>query len=452
VGHAFATKSWLKPFRSAGILAAGRAGEGILGLGAVAIAAQALGAQAFGLLVLINTARQLIGGLAKLRSKQFVIRYGARALETNDTRQFQRMLGFAVTLDLISASVAVTILLALMGWVAPLMGLTGDMVGPARLYGTCVIFVALSTSAEALLRLFDRFDRVSLQALVTPTIQIIGGAVAATADQGLGVFLLIWFCAIACGRFVLIVAALQELHRRDRLRGVLRHIPILRPPEPRVWRFVAGTNLANAMTQIREHASVLAVGALLDPGAAGLVRIAQQIGKLPGKPTSKILGPAIVPVLAQQSAAAQHRKRRKTVWRSGLIAGAFGVLLFLILIAFGKQILTHAFEPAFAAAYVPMLVFGIAGVIRMLTFSLSPALVSAGRVWSVLVARASATAFQLTMLGVLIPMLGILGTALAELGAVLIMSGILFVMTRADLARPHDTPLPRVAKGQDEAC
>jgi O-antigen/teichoic acid export membrane protein len=438
--HVISTKGWLKPFRNAGILALGRGGQGILQLGAVAIAAQALGAAGFGALVLINTLRQLVGGVAKLRSKHVVIRYGAQALERGNSHELSRVVGFALVLDAVSAVLALTVILVGTGPIVAWLNVPPEHTGTARLFGTCVAFVALSTSSEALLRSFDRFRCIAIQNTLGPLVQVCGSAIAFWLDGDLFAFLTVWFLGVATGRLYLIAAAARELRRRSIFAQSLASALTLRAPYPGLWRFVWTTNISDVLAQLRQHGSVLAIGALLDPTAAGIVRVAQQLGGLPGRPTGKILRPAVAPALASQTAAQKYRKRSKTVWRSALLAGGFAVAMFAVLVAFGEPLLRVVFGPEFTKAYVAVLIFGVAGVIRMLTFTLSPLLISAARTGAIIAARAIGLSMQLGILVLLAQPLGYEGAALAELGAVIVSNIILFHAVRQEMRRPAVAP------------
>jgi O-antigen/teichoic acid export membrane protein len=445
LAHAWRTKGWLKPYRSASKLAIGRGAQGLLQLAAAAIAAQALGATGFGMLVLINGSRQLIGGITKLRSKHVIMRYGARALESGDRERFRHVLGFSIWIDILSAVVAGVAILALMGQAVVWMNMPPALVGTARLFGLCAMVVALSTSAEALLQLLDRFALVSIQQVIAPAVHIVGGAVALSFGEGLTAFVAVWFVGIVLSRLWLIGCALYVLHRRGDLSGFRLRWAYAAAPEPGLWRFLVGANAGEAITQVRTHAIVLIVAALLNPAAAGLLRVAQQLGRLPGRPTGKILGPAIFPELARQTAAAKHRKRRKTMGRSGLIAGGLGLTMFAVLVVFGETLLVRVFGPEFASAYTVMLLFGAGGFVQMLSFAMGPLLISAGRVGIVVAARAAGTVLQIGAMVAMIPHIGIAGAALAEVLGLVVTNAVLLYWVRRELRSPSDVPAPRSA-------
>ena len=439
IRHAWQRKGWLKPFRNAGILAIGGGAQGVIQLAAIAIASQALGAGGFGTLVLVDTVRRFVGGVLRLRAKETVMRFGARALQDDAPNgAFARMLSFAVWLDVLSAVAGASVILLSMGTLVHWLNITPELADEARMYGLCVVFIALSGSAEAVLRLFDRFDLVALRNVIAPIIQLAGSALGLAVDGGLIFFLTVWFLAYAVARTSLVAGALRELWRHGRLRGLSLHPRHLAGPEPGVWRFAAGTNAMMILGKLRHHGATLAVGALLDPAAAGLVHVARRLGELPGKPVGKVLTPAIFPELARQTAAGKHRKRKKTVWRSTGIAGALGLTLFAILAVFGPSLLGTLFGPEFGDAYLPMVLFGVHGVLRTLTFAFGPLLMSAGRIRVLLGTRIVLTSLELGLMFVLIQHIGPGGVPLAGIIAALLSASVVIPTARHELRRPRD--------------
>jgi O-antigen/teichoic acid export membrane protein len=76
----------------------------------------------------------------------------------------------------------------------------------------------------------------------------------------------------------------------------------------------------------------------------------------------------------------------------------------------------------------------------MLTFTLSPLLISAARTGAIIAARAIGLSMQLGILVLLAQPLGYEGAALAELGAVIVSNIILFHAVRQEMRRPAVAP------------
>src|SRR5690242_12609324 len=83
---------------NAGMLLGGRTVNAVLSLAYMAIAARALGVRELGVLVLIQAFAQFLGDVVKFQSWQTIIHYGAQPLAKGETKPFQRVLRFTLTL------------------------------------------------------------------------------------------------------------------------------------------------------------------------------------------------------------------------------------------------------------------------------------------------------------------------------------------------------------------
>lgn len=434
--HALRTKPWLKPFRNAAPLLLGRAAQGVFALLAAALATRTLGVETFGLFVLITTFRQLVTGITKLRARETLMRHGARALHAGDRAGFQRLLHFSVGLDMVSALVAVAAIWFATAPFAEAIGIPPAHHEPARLFGLCAVFVILTNTPEALLRLLDRFDLVAIQTAVTPMLQAAAALALFLADAGLVAFLAAWFAAIAGSRTWLMAVALREVRRRGVLAGTRPSWRHLAFPGPGVWHFTLVNYAREVVGQVQQHMAVLLAGALLSPAAAGLLRIAQQVGKLPGKPVAKVLVPAIFPELAHATATGKTRRRRKMALRGGLIAAALACVPILVLVLFGKGLITLVFGADFAPAYPVMVGFTVVSLLHVLIFPLQPLLSSAGWAYLLLWTRLAAAAIWAGLVWLLFPIYGLMALPIAEAIAILISGGVKLWAARPYLRGP----------------
>lgn len=426
-------KGWFKPFRSAGVLLIGRGAQGVFSLAAVALAARALGAQDFGALVLLHSFVLMVGEVAKFQSWQPVLRYGAPALEAGETARLQRILRFALLLDVISAGIGLAIVLLAIAPAAGLVGIPADLHGTARLYGLSVIFFMLNSSANGALRLCDRFDLVSAQSAIAPLIRTVGAGVLYLTGGGLVAFLAVWFAATAAGRLYLLGAAWYELGRRGLTDGFWRSMRGSWRPEPGIWHFSFATNLSTALGAVQQHLGVLAVGWLLGPAAAGLFRVARQFANVLTKPTHKLLVPSIYPELARLTARGKTRARTKMVVRTALIAGAAAVVVFAVLAAFGKALIGLVVGTEFTEAYGAMLWLAFSGMLGVWLFPVGPLLISTGWVRLVVIVRALALAGYLAALYVGMTWYGLAGAGMATLAHVLIGPPLMLLFGRRAL-------------------
>lgn len=436
--RAYRTKGWLKPFRNATPLLAGRAGQGVLSLVAVALATRTLGAELFGILVLITAFRQLVTGLTKLRARDTIVRFGALALQAGDLARLRAVLRFGIAVDGCSAVVALTAIIFFADLFVEAMDLPSAYLNLARLFGLSAAFALLANTPDGLLRLFDRYDLIAIQSVLTPAVQVLGSVVLYMLEAPLTAFVAVWFLATAISRSWIIAAGVRE-YRKQRIGPIGRpRWADVRRPEPGVWHFTTATYLIDALGEAKRHGAVMLIGAMLDPAAAAILRIATQIGTLPSRPLSKVLTPALFPELARLTAEKARRKRRKMATNSGLLAAAFAAAVAIVLVVFGQTLVTAIFGAGFAPAYWPMLTFAGHGVLEMLLHPIRPLLASAGRVYLPLLGRVVNFSAWGLMFYFLVPIHGPTGAALAEFLGFLAANVVVLMLSARYLLRQHD--------------
>ncbi len=404
----------LRPFRNAGVLLMGRSAGALFSLIYLALAARTLGAETFGVLVLLHTFVHTIGELTKFQSWQAVLRYGALALAENRLADLQRLVKFTLLLDLVGVLAGVGITLLCLSPALRLFNIPSEVEPLATAYVASIVFMS-PAMPNGFLRLFDRFDLIAVQSVISPAIRLLGAVAIWIAGAGLTAFVAVWFIATAASGIALMVLALRELHRQGVLRGMTASLRGLTASHERIWPFVWGTNLNTTLNLVSDKIGTLAVGWLLGPQAAGLFRIASHVADALGKPASKLLTPAIYPELARLSAGGDAAATRDMVKRSALLAGGAVAGVFALLVVLGQPLLHYVFGAEFVAAYEVMLLLSLAGVIATVSFPLEPLLVSAGRMRAVLTARITATALYLFLLYLLLRQIGIAGAGIATL-------------------------------------
>lgn len=399
---------------NAGMLLGGRTLNAVISLGYMALAARSLGVANFGVLVLINTFAQFVGDVARFQSWQTVLQFGAAPLAEGRRADFQRVIRFGLVLDIISAvgGVAIGIIGVLL--FGSLLGVPQSVAGPAALYAITIAFMVPATQI-GLLRLFDRFGLLSVQAAISSLIRLIGGGVGFVIDAPVSFFLLIWGAGTLAGFIYVSVIAWQELRRRDLISGFSWSGP-LTADMPGAWRFAVATNASASVEVAFTHVATLAVGALLGPTEAGLWRVARQIADAMAKP-ARLLIPAMYPELAKLRASGGEAVMQHLAVRVGLIGGGFATLLLLIAIFAGEPLLALVMGKDFANASNTMVWQVGAAVIGVWALPLEPMLVSMGRPGAVFQVRVVVAAVFLAALSPIVNTYGLPGAGAALVGA-----------------------------------
>lgn len=423
----------MRLWRNAGVLLLGKGVRGLLTLASLAVAARILGVRDFGVLVLIHGYVIVLAHLASFASWQTLLRYGAQALHRDDRERFGSIVRFTLLLDACGAAIALGLMLATAAPAIDWFGLPAERIDAIRLYGTSVALLVGGNGAFGVLSLFNRFDLLAVQDAVLPAVRLLGALVVFVAGGGLVGFLIAWYAGLVVSRAVLAALAARELARRGLRRQPRRPLRELLNPEPGIWRFAAGTNLLSTLKLAESKVGLLVVGGVLGPAAAGLYRVAQQFAEVVTQPVNKLLVPAISPEINRLTAGGDHAARSAVVVRSALIVAALALSALTALAVAGRWLIAVGVGHGYAAAYAPMVLLAVAGVLGAATFTLEPLLVSVGRVRVAVLARIGATALYLAALDVLLRRIGLIGAGAASIGYALAMAVALLWLTRGSL-------------------
>ncbi len=398
-------------FKNAGILLSGRSVAGLCNLGSLALAARTLGPEVFGTLVLIHTVIRLITGIAKFQSWQAVIRYGAVSLQAKKHQDFHRLIIFTVLLDAASALLGAMIAILAAPLIAPYLGWSYDVTSMAMLYGTVILF-SITATPTGILRLFNRFDLLSIHAIISPGIRLIGGSILYFYSVGLWGFLSIWFIASVVSGITLVVMGWWELRKRELIPPRSLSFHNLTQPHSGLWRFVFATNIQSSLDLTTGHLTTLMVGWVLGPTAAGLFRIAKELSTVLSR-AGGLLAESTYPELAKLSTQKQNKTFRRVVFRSGLVAGSGATMIFFSMILLGELLLRLTVGIEFVAAYPLLLLLIFAETIGAFGFGLNSAMYAIGRPGIPLKVNITTTALYLPLLFFLVTQVNIIGAGIA---------------------------------------
>ncbi|HIA14250.1 MAG TPA: lipopolysaccharide biosynthesis protein [Nitrospirales bacterium] len=409
--HWFTTGPLQLIFKNAGILLSGKSVAGLCNLGSLALAARALGPDVFGTLILIHTVVRLIIGILKFQSWQAVIRYGAISLHTQQHQNFHGLIIFTVLLDAVSAVLGTTVAILAVPLIAPYLGWSDDVTSMAMLYSIVILFSVTATPI-GILRLFNRFDLLSIHATISPGIRLIGASVIYFVGIGLWGFLSVWFIAGVVGGIVLVVMGWCELRKRELIPP--RHMSFrnLTQPHPGLWRFVFATNIQSSLELTTGHLTTLVVGWVLGPTAAGLFKIAKELSTVLSR-AGGLLAESIYPELAKLSTQEQNQTFRRVIVRSGLVAGGGATIIFLGMIVLGEPLLRLTVGTEFVGAYPLLLLLILAETIGAFGFGLNSAMYAIGRAGIPLQVNVTATVLYLPLLFFFLTQMSTIGAGIA---------------------------------------
>lgn len=328
--------------KNMGFLFGGKSSAAVIGLVVLAIAARALTIQELGTLLLLHASIALMTGIATFKSWQALIQFGTKPVQTGDMPRFQSLLRFSIGLDIVAAVFAAILSVTFIVMFRGMLGLPEDVFWFAVSY--CLLSATnMRSSPLGILRIYDRFDLISLHDQAVPIVRLIGASLGLWLGAGLMWFILVWMAAAAATNIIMPALALRELARRDALKGLFSKRPTLQAPEPGIWRYAWMSNIDATINLVDKQMPTLLAGALLGPAFAALFKIARDISDVLGK-GARLINQVLFPELVRLMVASDiARAMRVIVYSSVCLLGA-GMALALLIGVFGPTLFAIALD------------------------------------------------------------------------------------------------------------
>jgi O-antigen/teichoic acid export membrane protein len=441
---------------NASMLVGGRSLNGVFNLAALTLIVRTVGLETFGVLVLVHAFASTIGDIAKFQSWQAVLRYGTPALESGRVLDFRRLVKLTVLLDLGSSVVGILVAVVAAPLLASRFGWTPELVPAVQLYAFSILFMVTATPT-GLLRLFDRFDLLSVSNAIGSFVRVLGGLWVFFYGGDLGFLLALWFASTAVSGCWLIGHSIRALSSRELLRGPRLGLRGLATGHERIASFVMMTQANTTLSAGMRQLATVIVGLLLGASSAGLFDISRQVTTLLTR-FARLMKPAIYPEFAKLSSRNDLAGIRQLMLRSMALMTGAGVVLVTPFVFFGRPLLGAVFGHEVEAAYGLVILLAFAAAVRLLSFPLEPALISTGRAGAALVVRAATVIVFLICMFTLIPELGLVGAGIAMLAAALVgVAGqatavvVWFRSRTLDSQTPRTSPDPGDPRGEGPA-
>jgi O-antigen/teichoic acid export membrane protein len=418
--------------KNSGYLAASKVVAGIAGFIALALAGRSLGVEMFGMLILVASYAQAVGGIAKFNSWQVVVLYGSPALERGDLETFRRATRFGIGLDLIGGLAAMAGSMLVLPLIGHWFGIGSAFVGFALIY--CVLVPTMGSAMTGVLRAFDRFDLLSWQGTIQPNLRAALAAIGWWQGWDFVQFFAIWFMTDLIAALFTAVLGWRELKRHG--VGTIRPSLSARGLNGG-WRYAINVNVNSTVSTTWGPVGRLLIGGVLNAASAGLYRVAHSIAEAVQKPTL-LLTKVLYPQLLRLDPAS------KTPWRLMFrviaVSATLGVILLLIAALFGRWVLAAAFGPEFTGAYEVLVVLLGAALIGLVSSPMPPMLDTIGRIGIPTIANiAGAITFLATFLP-LVTALGLVGAGYAFLLGKLVVAGVMTWVLVTERRRLHGAP------------
>ncbi|PTQ08251.1 polysaccharide biosynthesis protein [Sphingomonas oleivorans] len=391
-----------------GWLLGGKAVGALLSLFYLALATQTLGIEGFGHFALILGIGQTVTGFVTFQTWQLVVRYGMPLLERNDGPALDRLIGFAMMLDMMSALAGSLIAVGAVSLFAPHFGWSARLQAEACLF-CLALLLSIRSTPIGILRLHDRYARAAMADAVTPIVRLLGALLATTVFPSVTGFLAAW----AVAEVATAAAYWRAAARVQPIPMPGTALPRSGAPLAELWRFAWTSNASATLALSTRQVTLLITGLIGGPAVAGGYRLAAQLAQALAKFTAS-LSRAIFPELIRGHGTGPGEFRRLagriTAW--AMLSGAAIVALTALA---GRPILHAIAGPEFDSAARPILLLAIAAAVDLAGVAYEPMLTTHGRLGLALSLRTVSTMAQLGALLLLLPMLGALGAAWATL-------------------------------------
>jgi len=404
--HWFKDQHFRSLLKNSSYLAVSRVVAAIATLATVSLAAHALGLLLFGALILITSYAKAVSGIAKFQSWQLIVRYGGRALYGGHD-DFKTSTGFAFALDALSGVGGMLVAVAILPFIATLVGIQPDQLWLAMLYCTLLPTMGAATPS-GVLRALDRFDLISWQSTANPIGRMILVGIAYVLHAPFGAYVAAWYVTDLGGDLYLWFLAWRELRRRGLMEGIR---PTLKPESlPGAWRFAIHVNLTASVQAGWGPIARLVVGGLLGPAGAALFRVASSLSDSAAKPAD-LLAKAFYPEVVRMDLTT--KKPWKLMIRGTALAAGAAALAIVVLLVGGKPIVSVLFGKEFLGAYEALLILMLVPFLSVFSFPLPPMLYALDRPDGPLKARLAGTIIFFVIIAPLSWKFGVNGAAVA---------------------------------------
>ena len=416
----------------------GRGVAAVLELITVAVLARSLAPENFGQLVLLQTYVQMVRGLFNFRLHETVVRFGVPVHDANNLHSLRRLLRLTLFIDIAASGASVVVAILAVPLAGLLFDWDQDLIFGALIYSSILLTSAKDTP-KGILRLFDRFDALGIQLMISPLLRLIGVLVVSTQVPDVLSFVVVLALGTIAGNIFLIVRGWMEYTRR--VGGSL-----LRGPSIKGWRdefpglraFLSVVYLQSNLDNVQKQAPTLLAGAILGAAGAGLLRIAREATKILSKPGAllqQVLFPNLVRLWTRHTV-----NFHSILLRIVLVSGVFGIVFISASIFGGRLLLTSILGPDYADAAPLMTLLLFAATLELMVFMLRTGGYAMGLATKILWLYAISAVLYVIAFVAITPSIGLLGPGFAAcFSAAVTLIGISLLVSKGI----RDAPLNR---------
>ena len=412
-----------------GKLLRGRAVAAVLEVITIAVLARSLAPNNFGQLILVQTYVQMVRGVFNFRLFETVVRFGVPPHDASNYPSLRRLLRLTLFVDIAASGASIVVAILALPLAGLLFDWDQDLVFGAMIYSSILLTSAKATP-KGILRVFDRFDVLGIQLMISPVMRLLGVLVVSTQDADVLSFVVALTLGTLAGNIYLIVRGWMEFGRR--VGGNLLSGPSLkgwRDEFPGLREFMTIVYLQSNLDNVQKQAPTLLAGAFLGATSAGLLRIARETTKVLSKPGAllqQVLFPNLVRLWSRRTA-----NFHLILLRVVLVSVAFGLVFIVAAILGGRLLLASALGPDYAAAAPLMSFLLLAATIELVILMLRTGGYAMGLARNILWLHLISAVLYVVAFVVLTPSMGLIGPGIAAcFAAIVTLVGIGLLVSR----------------------
>jgi O-antigen/teichoic acid export membrane protein len=385
----------------------------MLGFATTALTARELGPDNYGVFALATTYQVTMGRLVSFNAWQAVIKYGSGSLHHQDASGLRQLMKLSFGLDISTAIVGTglawllgNIVLSLLGW--------DPKIQPLLLIASVIVLFSWNGAPIAILRMYDRFDLLGYSAVLSAVMNLMGVGWCVLAQQDLMGFVLAYVLSHIAGQLFQTIASLWVARENGIGNFIREPMKGLRHKFPGIWDYVWTTNFHSTVRLLSKQADELIVAGLTDPSAYALFKVSKQFARI----LPMIVDPltqSIYPELARLWAASNRQGFVAVIKRTTLLVSVFSTCAWLGFLGLGSWLIVWIFGPAYQSAYLITVIYLLALVIAVSTFSMHPAMLAMGQPKAAFKVLLSSTLVYLVILYFSLNAMGIIGAAVSYL-------------------------------------
>jgi O-antigen/teichoic acid export membrane protein len=346
-------------FSTTGISAAFSMLQGIL-------AARLLGVEAFGVLGAITTFTSFLNKFVSFRMGELVVKYVGHYSETGDDMRAAAIFKLAALVEMLASLVAFGLVLLLAPIGARFLAKDASTTNLFAIYGTIVLANLIAESSMGLLQIYDRFRNVAFLQLLQSAVTLVLIAVAFFMHGGLIHILLAYVAGKMIGAVGLTISAFVEAASKWGKTWWRAPLGLLRHQTRDLASFAISTNISASLSLVTKDSEVLWVSLFRNPVETGYYKLALALANMVQMPVSP-LPQATYPEISRQVARNKWANVRYILRQGSRLAGGYTLLASVVLVAFGRPLISWLYKPEFLPAY-PALVILLIGFLAANTF------------------------------------------------------------------------------------